>query len=95
MDPLNALCLAVLVFLSLPLPLFASAALGACPAARGAVVPWAWGNSVVLCAAGLLVVAAPVSPWLAVAVGGTSFVICGAQMFRRLARVAGVRTEGV
>jgi len=85
-DPLNAIGLAVLVFLSLPLPLFASAALGACPTARGAVVPWAWGNSVVLGTAALLLVATPVSPWIAVAVGGTSFVICGTQMFRRLAR---------
>ena len=36
MEPLNTFCLAVIVFLSLPLPLFASAALGANKAAETA-----------------------------------------------------------
>jgi hypothetical protein len=92
MDLLNTLCLAALVFLSLPLPLFAAAAIGACPTARRSLVPWAWGNSFALAAAGLLIVTTPLSPWIALAVGGTAFLVCGAQMFLRLARVAAAAT---
>lgn len=88
MEPLNTFCLAALVFLSLPLPLFASAALGPCPGARRSLLPWAWGNSFALAAAGLLIIATPLPPWTAFALGGTSFVVCGMQMFLRLAQAA-------
>lgn len=93
MEPLNVFCLAALVFLSLPLPLFASAAIGACPSARRSLAPWLWGNSFVLSAAGVLIVATPLPPWVAVAIGGISFVVCGTHMFLRLARVAAISTE--
>lgn len=88
MEPLNTFCVAALGFLSLPLPLFASAALGAFPSARRSLVPWVWGNSFVLGAAALLIVATPLPAWIALAAGGTSFVVCGMQMFLRLARAA-------
>jgi hypothetical protein len=88
MDPLNTFCLAALVFLSLPLPLFASAALGTFPSARRSLVPWAWGNSFVLGAAGVFLIATPLSAWIVLAVCGISFVVCGTQMFLRLARAA-------
>ena len=67
MEPFSTFCLAGLVFLSLPLPLFASAALGACPSARPSLMPWAWGNSFVGAVAGLLIIATPLPPWIGLA----------------------------
>ena len=43
---LNAFCLAALVFLSLPLPLFASAALEVRPFARPLLLPGVWANAI-------------------------------------------------
>ncbi|MBM4071352.1 MAG: hypothetical protein FJ271_20805 [Planctomycetes bacterium] len=91
MEPLNTFCLAALVFLSLPMPLFACVALKAFPAVRWSLMPWAWGNSFVLAVAGLLIVATPLPPWIALAVGATAFVVCGMQMFARFARGAAGR----
>ena len=85
-ESLNAFCLAGLVFLSLPLPLFASAAIGARPSARPLLLPWVWGNAISGAALGVLIVATSVPPLAALAVAGTIFVACGTQMSYRLAR---------
>lgn len=92
MASLNTFCLVALVFLSLPLPLFASAGLRAFPSARRSLVLSVWVNSIVLCAAGLLTLT-PLPVWLAAAVGGTSFILCGMHMFVELARAAAVNAE--
>lgn len=89
MDMLKTLFLAFLVFLALPLPLFASAALRICPAARTLVLPWVRGNSFALAASGLFIVATSLPPWIAFAVGGLAFLACGTHMSSSLARVAG------
>jgi hypothetical protein len=88
MEPISTFCLAAIVFLSLPLPLFASAALGTCPSARRSLMPWVWGNAIVGSAAGLLIVATPLPPWMGLAIGSTAFLVCGMQMFFRLGRRA-------
>lgn len=88
MELLHTFSLAALVFLALPLPLFASAALGACPVARRSLLPWVWGNALGGAVAGLAIVATPLPPWIALSAGAVIFLVCGAQMFHRLARTA-------
>lgn len=90
MEPFSTFCLAGLVFLSLPLPLFASAALGVCPWTRRTLTPWEWGNSIIGSVAGLLILGTPLPPCIALALGGTSFLFCGMQMFLGLARAAAI-----
>jgi hypothetical protein len=84
-DALNLFSLAVLVFLSLPLPMFASAALSARPSARPLLLPWVRGQAVSIGALGVLMVTTPVPPLIVLAAAGTVFLACGTQMFRRLA----------
>jgi hypothetical protein len=90
MEPLSTFCFAALVFLSLPLPLFASAAVDACPSARRSLIPWVWCNAIGGGAAGLSIIASPTPPLAALAVGCVIFIVCGLQMFRCLARTASV-----
>jgi hypothetical protein len=83
---LDTLCLAALVFLSLPLPLFASAALGVRPSARPLLLPWVWGHARSGGALGVLLIATSIPPLVVLAAAGTIFVAWGMQMSRRLAR---------
>ncbi len=89
MESLNTFCLAGIVFLSLPLPLFASASLGVCPSARRSLMSWVWGNSIVLGVLGLLLVTTSAPPLAELAAGCLVFLACGLQMFVRLARAKG------
>ena len=88
-DPLNAFCLAALLFLSLPLPLFASAAVSARPSVRPLLLPWVWLNAIGGAALGGLIIAAAAPPLAVLAAAGTLFVTCGMQMCYRLARGVG------
>jgi hypothetical protein len=88
MQPLDTFALAAMVFLSLPLPLFASAALGAYPAARRSLMPWVWGNALGGAALGLLIISTPLPAWALLATASAIFVFCGMQMSLRLARAA-------
>jgi hypothetical protein len=85
MDPVNSICLAAIVFLSLPLPLFASAAIASCPSARRLVMPWVWAHCICGSACGLLVIAAPLPPWWGLALAAAGFIGCGMQMAHNLA----------
>ena len=85
-DPLSAFCLAALLFLSLPLPLFASAALSTRPSARPLLLPWVWLNAIGGTALGVLLSATAAPPLALLAAAGTLFVTCGMQMSHRLAR---------
>src|SRR5688572_25619343 len=85
-DPLHAFCLAALLLLSLPLPLFASAALSARPSARPLLLPWVWGNALGGGALGTLMIATAIPPLVVLAAAGMVFVTCGMQMVYRLAR---------
>lgn len=85
MDPVSTFCLSAIVFLSLPLPLFASATLGVCPSSRRSLMPWVWGNAIVGAVTGILIVATPFQPLIAVTVASATFILCGTQMFRRVA----------
>jgi hypothetical protein len=85
MAPFNTFCLAAIVFLSLPLPVFASAVLGVKPSARRFVMPWVWAHAGVSAVFGLTIITEALTPLAAVAIVGTGFVICGTGMFRSLA----------
>jgi hypothetical protein len=89
MEPLGTFCLAALVFLSLPLPLFAGAALGEYPSARRSLLPWVWGNAAAGAFFGLLLVATALPPLALLGSGAAVFVLCGMQMTARLARCIG------
>lgn len=90
MDPLSTFCLAGIVFLSLPLPLFASAALSACPSSRRSLMPWVWTNAAAGAVLGLLIIATPLPPLVELTLAGAVFMYCGMQMSTRLARLAHV-----
>ena len=94
MEPLHTFCFAALVFLSLPLPLFASAALASCPPARRSLLPWVWANAISGAALGLLILATPLPPWVGLAAASAAFVVCGMQMFHRLAQAASFGASG-
>ena len=85
MHPINTFCLAAIVFLSLPLPLFLSSTLGVCPSLRRPLVPWVWANVIVGSACGLLIIATPFEPFIAVGAASAAFILCGMQMFRQIA----------
>jgi hypothetical protein len=58
MDPFTTFCLAAVVFLSLPLPLFAGTALAGRVAGRRSIVRWVWADKACGTLAGLLIVMA-------------------------------------
>lgn len=78
----RALGLAAILLLCLPLPLFASAVIGARPSLRRPLMPWVWANIAADSVAGILVVAA-VAPLYGVALAGAALGVCGAGMFRQ------------
>lgn len=88
MEPVHTFCLAALVFLSLPLPVFASAALRVRPAARERLFRPVRANALGLGVAGVLLVTTSLPPLVVLAAGGTVFVTCGARMCARLAEAA-------
>lgn len=88
MNALNSFCLASLVFMSLPLPLFASAAIGVCPSLRRSVIPLVWINTFIGATMGLLVAANSPMPLLLVAFACVTFIVCGIRMFRHAAKAA-------
>jgi hypothetical protein len=90
MEPESLFCLAALVFLALPLPVFASVALQACPAARRPLLPWVWSNAIASSANGLLIIATGLPRMALLATGCVVFLICGMRMFQQLARIAAV-----
>lgn len=87
MEPESLFCLAALVFLALPLPVFASVALQACPSARRSLLPWVWSNAIGSAAIGLLIIATGLPCLALLATGCVIFVICGMRMFQQLARI--------
>lgn len=84
MDHISTFCLSAVVFLSLPLPLFASVAIGASPTHRRSLMPWVWANVAIGLIAGLSIIAMFFPPVVAAAVASIAFVHCGAQMFRSI-----------
>ena len=84
MNFVSTFCLTAIVFLSLPLPLFASATLGVCESFRRELMPWVWVNVVVGSLAGIMIILTPLQPLVAVTVASATFILCGMQMFRRI-----------
>jgi len=72
-EPLSTFCLSALLFLSLPLPLFAGAAIKVYPLARRSLMPWLCCSSVGLGVMGLLIIATPLAPLAELVVGCTIF----------------------
>ena len=85
MDPVSTFCLASVVFLSLPLPLFAGVSLGVCPSLQSSLKPLVWANALVGSVTALSIIATSFPPLLAVTVSAATFIICGMEMFRRIA----------
>lgn len=81
MDYVSVFCLFAVVFLSLPLPLFTSVAIGVSPSYRSSLMPWVWANVAAGSIAGLSIIATSFSPIIAATVASTAFVVAGLRCF--------------
>src|SRR5262245_54301617 len=86
MEPVAMFGIAVIVFLSLPLPMFLSSALVERPRATRSLIPFVFANAAGDAALGLLIIATSTPPVAAVSFAGFLFLACGMEMFRRLAK---------
>lgn len=83
---LNAFSLCAIVFLSIPLPIFLSAAIHVRPSLCGPTVKLVWINAAVCSVSATMIIATPVLPLIAVAIAAASFMLCGMQMFQQMAK---------
>lgn len=86
MTLVHEFCLAAIVFLSLPLPVFASLVSDEFLAAGHRLKPYVYGNALAGAVLGLLVIATPLPELALTAIAAIVFMTCGAGMFVALAR---------
>lgn len=86
MTPVHEFCLAAIVFLSLPLPVFASLVSDEFPAIGHCLKRYVYWNTVTAAVLGLLVIATPLLELALTALEAIVFLACGAGMFVGLAR---------